>query len=304
MAVSSMQSLPQINVRRPSLDNGRAEHRTTQVYDPSWRESTIASRSAAVDRVILEIRRRLDEPISLSDMADIAHLSPFHFNRVFRKMTGVSPGRFLTTLRMEAAKRLLSESEMRIIDVCFAVGYNSVGTFTTQFAQLVGLAPGRYRRLHRIDGVVEPEEFSGPRDHLVAEQTGGAINGWVGLSDPSPFWIFVGVFPTPVPCKEPIACALLTGPGPFHLAPVPDGSYYLLAAAISRSGGPVVSAPFDELVAYVGSSHERLVMRAGRIIEGHTGLNLRPLSLSDPPILIVLPLLLLRHETSAKRSIA
>ena len=302
MAVSSMQSLPQLSMPRPALDNGRTEHWDTQVYDPSWRESTIASRSAAVDRVIQEIRQRLDEPISLSDMADIAYLSPFHFNRVFRQMTGVSPGRFLTTLRMEAAKQLLLDGEMRIIDVCFAVGYNSLGTFTTQFTQLVGLSPGRYRRLHGIDGIVEPQELSGPRNLLVTDQAGGEINGWISLSDSSPFWIFVGLFPTAVPCREPIACALLTDPGPFHLAPVSDGSYYLLAAAISRTDDPLVCPPFDELVAYVGSSHKRLVMRTGRIIEGLTELHLRPLWLSDPPILVDLPLLLFRHENSKQRS--
>jgi len=223
---------------------------------------------------------------------------------VFRQMTGVSPCRFLTALRLDAAKRLLSDSEMRIIDICFAVGYNSLGSFTTQFTQLVGLSPGRYRRLHQIDELVEPGELFGTMNFLAADQPEGEIDGWISAADSSSYWIFVGAFPTPVPSGEPVACALLTDPGPFHLARVSDGSYYLRAAAIARTDRPLISPSFDELTAHVGSSHERIVMRGGRVIEGITELKLRPVRPTDPPILVVLPLLLFRHEVSDHRSIA
>src|SRR5215211_3612838 len=199
MAIASTQSLPAFGVPPPGLVNGQYEQWETHDYYPGWRESTIVARGAAVDRVIHEIRQRLDEPLSLCDMASIAYLSPFHFNRVFRQMTGVSPCRFLPALRLDAAKRLLSDSEMRIIDICFAVGYNSLGSFTTQFTQLVGLSPGRYRRLHQIDELVEPGELFGTMNFLAADQPEGEIDGWISAADSSSYWIFVGAFPTPVP---------------------------------------------------------------------------------------------------------
>src|ERR1700760_4201675 len=103
------------------------------------RKYTIASRGRPAERVILSMRECLDEPISLSDMADIACLSPYHFNRVFHQVTGLPPTKFLYALRLSTAKRLLLTTSLSVTDVCFEVGYNSLGTFTTRFTQLVGL---------------------------------------------------------------------------------------------------------------------------------------------------------------------
>src|SRR5947209_13544286 len=90
--------------------------------------------SAAVERVIdLMDQRATDRPPSLREMADAAVFSPFHFHRLFNRLTGVPPGRFLSAVRLATARRLLVESGLRVTDVCFEVGYESLGTFTTQF---------------------------------------------------------------------------------------------------------------------------------------------------------------------------
>src|SRR5215213_5738209 len=94
------------------------------------RATTVASRYQAVERVILAMRERLDKPLSLENMAEIALLSPYHFNRVFRLITGIPPCKFLNVLRMEAAKRLLVTTKLTVGEVCFSVGYNSQGSFT------------------------------------------------------------------------------------------------------------------------------------------------------------------------------
>src|SRR5262249_48625370 len=65
----------------------------------------------------------------------------------FREHTGVSPARFLGALRIEAAKRLLIETDDSILDICLRIGYSSLGSFSTRFTQMVGLSPGRYRQL-------------------------------------------------------------------------------------------------------------------------------------------------------------
>src|SRR4051812_36011564 len=60
----------------------------------------------AIERVIRTMRTQLHEPLSLEDMADIACLSPYYFNRIFHQVIGIPPGEFLATLRLEAAKHL------------------------------------------------------------------------------------------------------------------------------------------------------------------------------------------------------
>jgi transcriptional regulator GlxA family with amidase domain len=93
----------------------------------------------AAERVVREMRQRLGDSLTLDEMAEIAMMSPYHFNRVFRRLTGIPPSQFLGALRLEAAKRLLLTSERSVTEICFEVGYNSLGTFTTRFNQLVGL---------------------------------------------------------------------------------------------------------------------------------------------------------------------
>src|SRR5215208_396437 len=69
--------------------------------------TTSALHYQAAELTISAMRRQLNEPMSLRELAEVAMLSPYHFNRVFRRVTGVTPCRFLNALRMEAAKRLL-----------------------------------------------------------------------------------------------------------------------------------------------------------------------------------------------------
>lgn len=106
-----------------------------------------ASRQRAVERVIAAMRERIDGALSLGAMAEIAHLSPFRFVRVFRGITGIPPGEFLGALRLERAKQLLLTTDLSVSEVCFEVGYNSLGTFATRFKQLVGVQLSRMRSL-------------------------------------------------------------------------------------------------------------------------------------------------------------
>src|SRR5919202_3874927 len=85
----------------------------------------------AIERVIAEMRSTTDGALSLEEMSEVAHLSPSHFARTFRKITGISPGGFMTSLRIERAKRLLLNTDLKVGEVCFEGGYNSLGTFTT-----------------------------------------------------------------------------------------------------------------------------------------------------------------------------
>ena len=113
------------------------------------RPSTIAAHHQAVERVIRMMHDRLDEPLTLQEMSRIAYISPCHFNRTFRQITGIPPNQYFYALRLETAKRLLLTTNTSVTDVCFDVGYNSLGTFIRRFTGLVGLSPSRFRSLAR-----------------------------------------------------------------------------------------------------------------------------------------------------------
>src|SRR5699024_1756124 len=103
----------------------------------------------AVSRVIQYMHEHLADPISADRIAETAHFSKFHFSRVFQRMSGDSPGRYLTELRFERAKELLLTTDLRVIDISYEVGFASVGTFSTRFRSRTGLSPSSYRRQFR-----------------------------------------------------------------------------------------------------------------------------------------------------------
>ncbi len=97
-------------------------------------------------RVKDRIDRDYAEPLDVEALARDAHMSAGHLSRRFRAAFGESPYSYLMTRRIERAMALLRLDEMSVTDVCFAVGYGSLGTFTTRFSELVGMSPGAYRR--------------------------------------------------------------------------------------------------------------------------------------------------------------
>ncbi|AIE85013.1 helix-turn-helix transcriptional regulator [Fimbriimonas ginsengisoli] len=88
---------------------------------------------------------RLDEPVSLAEAAREACLSPFHFHRLFVRTYGQTPHAFLTARRIDQAKRLLAEGDLTVTEICFSLGYESLGTFSTRFQRIVGCSPTQYR---------------------------------------------------------------------------------------------------------------------------------------------------------------
>jgi AraC-like DNA-binding protein len=111
------------------------------------------SAAAALDRLCRArdlIRESLAEPITLDDCAAEARLSPWHTLRFFRAAFGETPKEFQTRLRLEESKRLLTVTNRSITEVCFDVGFSSLGSFSTLFRQHVGQSPKEFRRsIHR-----------------------------------------------------------------------------------------------------------------------------------------------------------
>ncbi|MBV9774265.1 MAG: helix-turn-helix transcriptional regulator [Gemmatimonadetes bacterium] len=249
------------------------------------RVGTLQSRREAVDRVIRTLRERYREPLTLDAMARVAFSSPYHFNRVFRQITGVSPGQYLAAVRLEAAKRLLLTTHLSVTAICYEIGYNSVGSFTTLFTALVGVSPHRLRRLDRnaLGGVLrslpQAARAASGRETLRVE----APPGFDGQ-------VFVGLFPTAIPRGRPLACAVADGPGGVQLPPVADRSCYAFALGLGRDRHPAdLLLCSDTLRGSTGPLHAR----AGEVEPAV--LTLRPPDPADPPLLVALPCLLAEH---------
>jgi AraC-like DNA-binding protein len=89
---------------------------------------------------------RYADPLDLHALARAAHVSPRHFSRSFRRTFGETPYQYLLTRRIERARHLLRTTDLRVAEVCLAVGFTSVGSFTTMFRRHVGVSPTTYRR--------------------------------------------------------------------------------------------------------------------------------------------------------------
>lgn len=88
---------------------------------------------------------RFAEPLTVSDLAAAAGLSPAHFSREFRRAFGESPHVYLLTRRLERAASLLRMTDRTVADICVSVGLSSVGSFTTTFTRVYGASPAAYR---------------------------------------------------------------------------------------------------------------------------------------------------------------
>ena len=88
---------------------------------------------------------RYFESLTVEDLARAAGLSRAHFSREFRRAFGESPHAYLLTRRLERAAALLRTTDRSVADVCFSVGLQSVGSFTTCFTRTYGVSPNAYR---------------------------------------------------------------------------------------------------------------------------------------------------------------
>ncbi|MEU4779044.1 AraC family transcriptional regulator [Micromonospora sp. NPDC023633] len=90
--------------------------------------------------------RAYDKPLDIPALARIAYVSEAHFIRTFRATFGETPHRYLQRRRVERAMYLLLHTDRDVTDVCYAVGFSSLGTFSRTFRQIVGEPPSEYRR--------------------------------------------------------------------------------------------------------------------------------------------------------------
>ncbi|MEU1969845.1 AraC family transcriptional regulator [Micromonospora sediminicola] len=235
----------------------------------------------AVKRAIATMRDNLGEQITVDDMARAAMFSKFHFTRIFQRVTGVSPGRFLSALRLQQAQHLLVSTSLNVADISQRVGYNSVGTFSSRFSRSVGMSPTAYRRRA---GFASHIPTSANRN--VSPSTAQIHGKVLPHGDGEDRLIFAGLFPERIPQGQPAQCLVKTGPGPFVLDRVPQGSWHLLAQSVpgNLTDTDGYQANVNEAVSV--ASFGPVTVRQGTRL--HAELHFNPVRVLDPPVLLAL----------------
>jgi AraC family transcriptional regulator len=126
-----------------------AVHRNVRVEVeslPSVRASTRVELHQRLHRGRDFIEASLHQPINLATIAEVAWISPHHFLRSFKQAFGETPHQYLTRRRLERAKRLLTTTDQPVTEICYALGFESLGSFSWLFRRHFGLSPNRFRR--------------------------------------------------------------------------------------------------------------------------------------------------------------
>jgi AraC family transcriptional regulator len=264
------------------------------------RTTTAEARIRAVRRVIAVMRERYAESLSLDELSGIAISSPFHFNRVFREVTGLPPGQFLAAIRLQVAKQLLLRTRRKVTNICFDVGYSSLGTFSAHFAQYVGAPPSRFRRLVRTG----PGGFApGPPAAVPIAVAGGSrVHGRIRAAegDNATGSAMIGLFPTRLPRGRPQACTIAAIGSDFLMENVAAGCYHLFSMAISTSADDIAMCLGESVrLGHCGPIHVRSDCDAGPL-----DLEMRWPRDTDPPLLIALPVLMSERASASSAALA
>lgn len=99
----------------------------------------------ALRRARDHIDRNFTEPIDLDEVASVAGFSKFHFHRLFVAAYGMTPAQHLSKRRIERAQDYLRATNLTVTEICMAVGFSSLGSFSSRFSEIVGESPSAYQ---------------------------------------------------------------------------------------------------------------------------------------------------------------
>ncbi|MFB9890920.1 helix-turn-helix domain-containing protein [Planobispora takensis] len=235
----------------------------------------------AVLRVIESMHENFGEQITVDDMARTAMFSKFHFSRVFQRVTGLSPGRFLSAVRLREAKRLLASTSLSITNISHQVGYSSVGTFSSRFTYSVGLPPSKYRRHMSVTAQLLTVGGQHPPGTVTTTLHGEIVSP---LPDRP---VFAGLFPDQILEGRPVSYTLLDRPGPYVLENVPEGRWHLIAQSVAAGRDNAIHYPPGGDEALCIARHGPVTVEAGGGPQ-RADVRLKPMRPLDPPVLLAL----------------
>jgi AraC family transcriptional regulator len=248
-------------------------------------QASDVGQTAAVERVIKYMYANLADEITIDDMARTAMFSKFHFSRLFRSVTGLSPGRFLSAVRLQAAKWMLISTAMSVTEICFRTGYNSVGTFSSRFATLVGVPPTVYRY---SGGYISQLSVDARRNDWGSSPS--TLSGKLITPPREPGeLVFVGVFPDPIIQGKPIRYAICDYLSrEFRLDGIPAGTWYLLSYSFTQSDNNVLLNPAHDSLSPLVAVHGPVAVKS-RLPVRPVDMVMRPMRMIDPPVLLAVP---------------
>ena len=116
----------------------------SSVFNPKPKKQ---SEEDPISKIIVYMKSHLQETLTLEQLASEAGMSPSHFSAVFRQKVQNSPVSFFTFLKIQQSCRLLENSEMRIKEVAYQIGYNDPYHFSRVFTTLMGMSPREFRNM-------------------------------------------------------------------------------------------------------------------------------------------------------------
>lgn len=249
-------------------------------------QASDVAQTAAVERVIKYMYANLADEITIDDMARTAMFSKFHFSRLFRAVTGLSPGRFLSAVRLQAAKRMLISTTMSVTEICFRAGYNSVGTFSSRFAAVVGVPPTVYRY---NGGYISQLSINARRNDW--DSSPSTLSGKLitPSREPEGELVFVGVFPDPIIEGKPIRYAICDDLSrAFRLDGIPAGTWYLLSYSFTQGDNSVLLNSARDSLTPLVAVHGPITVKS-RLPVRPVDMVMRPMRMIDPPVLLAVP---------------
>lgn len=251
----------------------------------------VTDRYSEIDEVIAYIHENIFEPLPLSRLAGYAGYSNFHFTRIFKERTGLSPLYYASSHRLQKAKDLLLRTNLSIRDISLEIGQQSLGTFTSRFTEKVGVTPAEFRNsaLQADQQLLSLKKLKGWQSLHLPDKQHDRVVGSVDAEADFEGIVLIGLFAKPIPEGLPLYGTLLSSLGEFCLTDVKPGTYYLMATSVSwgmqakdmllphatlrtRSKEPIVVTP------HFSVPYQKVTLHSPRA--------------DDPPILISLPLLM------------
>ncbi|MDQ1743427.1 MAG: AraC family transcriptional regulator [Pseudonocardiales bacterium] len=246
--------------------------------------------------------QHLDEQITLDNMASAALFSRFYFSRVFHGVTGTSPGRFLTAVRMAQSKIILATTDYSVSEVAASVGYDSLGTFTTKFSKSVGISPAVFRKYSRNPDCWEQDGFRQARPSGPAGT--GRLVGTLELAQALPpeslanCRTYVVAFKSATTEGLPYACEIIDGLAGWRMLDLPDGEWFIRAITVAT--GTADHIPPRRAPLLVGGI-TRVRISGGASVP--VTVPMHEPAITDLPILILIPELDCFNKPANRRSL-
>jgi AraC family transcriptional regulator len=268
-----------------------------------WKEELdMSERYPELDKVLDYINRHLDEPLSLTILAQYAGYSPYHFLRIFKEKMGLSPQYYVSSLRLQKAKQLLLHTKMSVRDIGLEIGQQSLGTFTTRFKERVGVTPSSFRSstLDVDNQLRSLQHHKHWHTSISASQlSNSTIHGTVHATVAFDGIILIGLFARPIPEGLPLYGTLIPSLGEFFIPNVKQGTYYLMATSVPW-GVQAIEVLLPHNTLRTRSKQPIIVNRNAPV--PHQQVTLHVPHLEDPPILISLPLLMNNFISRVKQN--